>query len=74
MDGDHARCLDSVVRGHHVYKRLWTPFIGEQLDVVREDENEHDSRAVADLAAMIARTALRISLHVRNIFGGGRGA
>ena len=47
MDGDRACCLDSVVRGHHIYKRLCTPVIGEQLDVVHEDENKHDARAVA---------------------------
>ena len=23
--------MDSVVRGHHVYKSIWTPFLGEVL-------------------------------------------
>ena len=45
--GDLACCLYSVVRGHHIYKRLWTPIIGEQVDVIHEDENELDVRAVA---------------------------
>jgi len=22
-------CYDSVVRRHHIYKTIWTPFIGE---------------------------------------------
>ncbi len=38
--------LDSVVRGHHVYKRIWTPTIGEQLQLRPEENNENDPRAV----------------------------
>ncbi len=38
----HRFCLESVVRGHHVYKRVWTPvcckhtkYIGEiEIDMV----------------------------------------
>ena len=26
-----AYSLDSVVRGHHVYKSVWTPTVGEEL-------------------------------------------
>ena len=32
----------SVVRGHHVYKTVWMPFIG----VNREEDNLHDRYAV----------------------------
>ena len=39
--------LESVVRGHHVYKRVWRPAIGEQLKLIREECIEHDPRAVA---------------------------
>ena len=39
--------LESVVRGHHVYKRVWTPFIGEQLTLKHEEDNANDWRAVA---------------------------
>ena len=39
----------SVVRGHHIYKRIWTPDIGELLNVITEDSNEHDAHAVAVL-------------------------
>ena len=38
--------LESVVCGHHVYKRVWTPFIGEQLTLKHED-NANDWRAVS---------------------------
>ncbi len=41
--------LESVVRGHHVYKRVWSPVMGEQLVLKCEEDNENDSRAVAVL-------------------------
>ena len=37
----------SVVKGYHVYKAVWTPFIGEELPVQPEDHNDHDEHAVA---------------------------
>ena len=36
MDSLH---VDSDIRGHHVYKNVWTPFVGEVLLVEREDHN-----------------------------------
>ena len=30
---------ESVVRGHHVYKAIWTPVIGDELEVRTEDDN-----------------------------------
>ena len=39
--------VSSVVRGHHIYKDIWTPYVGEQLFVQTEDKNEHDTHAVA---------------------------
>ena len=39
--------LQSVVRGHHVYKVVWTPVIGEELSVKSEENNDHDRRAIA---------------------------
>ena len=37
---------ESSIRGHRVYKDIWTPMMGEILEVRREPENEHDHRAV----------------------------
>ena len=37
----------SVIRGHHVYKSVWTPEVGKELSLVTEDGNEHDKYAVA---------------------------
>ena len=39
-------CLDSIVRGHHVYKMVWTSWLGEILTVIPELENNHDRHAV----------------------------
>ena len=31
-------CLESAIRGHHVYKCVWTPMVGEELPVdIKED-------------------------------------
>ena len=38
--------VDSVVRGHHVYKEIWTPELGEVLTVCKEPDNIHDRHAV----------------------------
>ena len=35
-----------IVCGHHVYKRKWTQ-VGERLETVCENNNEHDKYAVA---------------------------
>ena len=44
MDSLH---WDSVIRGHHVYKDIWTLFIGEVLRVEQETHNVQDRFAVA---------------------------
>ena len=41
--------IQSTVRGHHIYKAIWTPVIGEELTVVPEEGNDHDPHAVAIL-------------------------
>ena len=38
--------VDSVVRGHHIYKSIWTPALAEELLVEPENDNEHDIYAV----------------------------
>ena len=32
----------SVIRGHHIYKSVWTQIIGERSVLVPEDNNKHD--------------------------------
>ena len=37
----------SVIRGHHIYHRIWTPELGECLVCEREPTNVNDRYAVA---------------------------
>lgn len=39
--------VDSCIRGHHVYKSIWNPTIGEKLVCERERGNPQDPYAVA---------------------------
>ena len=41
-----AYCLESVVRGHHIYKTIWTLSLGEVLMVFPEPLNNHNRHAV----------------------------
>ena len=38
--------LEVLIKGHHVYKDIWTPEQGEQLDVLMEPDNQMDKFAV----------------------------
>ena len=40
-------CKESVVRGHHVFKRIWTPVVSEVLTVARGASNTEDRFAIA---------------------------
>ena len=39
--------IESIVRGHHVFKNIWTPTIGEDLRVTAESDNTFDEFAMA---------------------------
>ena len=47
MDYTTAFTTDSTICGHHVYKEIWTPIIGEELTWAIEDDNNWDPYAVA---------------------------
>ena len=54
MQNCWTRCLkmswyrmESCIRGCHIYKEVWTPFIGERLGCARETSNREDPFAVA---------------------------
>ncbi len=42
----YSYSVSSVIRGHHLYKVIWTPFIGEQLLLEAENGNLEDRYAV----------------------------
>ncbi len=57
----------SVVRGHHVYKAVWTPALREELIVKAEDGNAHDEHAMAvvkegNVVGHMPRSISRVSL------------
>ena len=37
----------SYIRGHHVYKDIWRPFVGKTLFCQREEDNTTDPYSVA---------------------------
>ena len=39
--------VESVIRGHHVYKAIWSSVLGEELQCHREVGNIHDLYAVS---------------------------
>ena len=45
----HSFLASVVIRGYHVYQRIWTPHVGEKATTVREPGNKHDRFAVAVL-------------------------
>ena len=38
--------FESLITGHYVYKDIWTPVIGEELQCYMEDDNPHDRHAI----------------------------
>ena len=69
-----ATCL-SVVRGHHIYKQMWTPHVGEKLQIKREENNENDLRTVAVLkdSAIVGHLLREIARNVFFLARGGTG-
>ena len=55
--------LESVIRGHHIYKRIWRPLVGEVLTLEREEGNTHDRFAVSLLkdAIVVGHVPLEFS-------------
>ena len=53
------------MRGHHIYKEVWTPVTGEVLSCARETVNLHDHFAVKVLRAgvIVGHLPKKISTH-----------
>ena len=56
--------LDGCIRGHHISKSFWEPFLGETLSCKREIGNASDSYAVAVIKAENKEDAVVIVGHV----------
>ena len=61
----YASAIESTVRGHHVYKAAWSPYIGEELPVQCEVNNIHDDFAVAVL--MNSNTASHVPREISRV-------
>lgn len=55
--------FSSCVRGHHIYKDIWSPVLGEELECTRESDNSSDPYAVAvkKASAIVGHIPKRIS-------------
>ena len=53
---------DTVIRGHHVYKEVWTPITREVLQYEKEKGNSHD--LYLDLYAVAVKKLDSIVCHV----------
>ena len=49
MEDFEEYTVESVVRGHHIYKAVWTPVIGEALALEVEEGTHEEEYAVAIL-------------------------
>ena len=39
--------IESVVQGHYIYKTVWTPRLGEELETQKEPNSQHNQFGVA---------------------------
>ena len=55
--------MESCIRGHHIYKDIWTPVVDEELSCRREEGNISDPHAVAFIKSgvIIGHVPRRIS-------------
>lgn len=65
-DGEAVFLFHSVIRGHHIYKAVWTPVVGETVQVCREPSNPRDVHAVAVLND--GNTVGHVPKEVRRVF------
>ena len=65
--------VESVVRGHHIYKQVWTPVVGEELTLAREYHNLYDCYAttVNKDAAIVGRVPRELSKLFWNFLASG---
>ena len=47
IENPEPMVLPSFIRGYHVYRKCWTPVLGETLSCIPEEDNKYDKTAVA---------------------------
>ena len=60
-DSIFLQCHESVIRGHLIFKEIWTPHTGEILLVRKEAGNVHNRHAVALLKAVVGHVPREVS-------------
>ena len=66
--GEAVCVLEGVVRGHHIYRTIWTSTVGEILVVRQEPGKDHDRHAVcikrgAEIVGHVPRELSRMVWH-----------
>ena len=41
--------INSFITGHHIYKMIWTPVLGEMLVARRNRSNPVDAKAIGEI-------------------------
>ena len=70
MEG-HTFSVEAMIRGHHIYKEIWTPVEGEVLPCTREVGNSRDPMAVAvkkELVLLVTCPGIFL-LYARSFYG-----
>ena len=60
--------ISSFVRGHHIYKRIWTPSEGEVLQLQREPSNPKDRFAVTVVVCLDGEIVGRVPANLTPTF------
>ena len=50
--------LNGIIRGHHVYKTIWSPFVAEPLHLQTHAGNKHNTHAVT-----IIKNSVMVGMH-----------
>ena len=62
MDSYYKHRIHSCIRGHHIYKDIWQPVVGETLECMREARNTKDRYAVAVVKSTASATGFSTSV------------
>ncbi len=57
--------FSNVIRGHHIYKAVWMPYLLEELSIAKEESNAYDRHAVVVLQNdAMPNTAVKLYLYI----------
>ena len=59
-----SKYFEESLRGHHIYKQIWQPLVGEILTLEWEEGNNHDKFAVS-----LLKNATVVAVFLKSIHG-----